>query len=130
MLEISEPETEPTATPSLGFASPTSSGLGLPRVGRIITQNLPSGLIAIEELVNLEEGLSIPENQPTIELRECELIFYSPPRRGTWYPSLTNFLENPGLSFSPTRIPFHPTPRGYYPLLNMSRQSSMFSQSP
>ena len=26
--EISEPETEPAATPSLGFASPTSSGLG------------------------------------------------------------------------------------------------------
>ena len=90
-------------------------------VGRIITQNLPSGLIAIEELVTPEEGISIPENQPTIELRERESIFYSPPRRDAWYLSLTNFLENPGLIFSPPRIPFHPTPRGYYPPFNMSR---------
>jgi hypothetical protein len=30
--EISEPETEPAATPSSGFASPTSSGPGSPRV--------------------------------------------------------------------------------------------------
>ena len=43
---------------------------------------------------------------------------------------MTIFLENPGLSFSPPRIPFHPTPRGYYPSSNMSRQSSMFSQTP
>lgn len=43
---------------------------------------------------------------------------------------IDNFLENPGLSFSPSRIPFYPTPRGYYPSLIMSRQSSMFSQTP
>ena len=43
---------------------------------------------------------------------------------------MTIFLENPGLSFSPPQIPFHPTPRGYYPSLIMSRQSSMFSQTP
>jgi len=128
--EISELETEPAVTPTSGFSSPTSSGPGSPRVERVITQNLPSRLIAIEELVTLEEGVPIPENQPAIELRERELIFYSPPRRDAWYLSLTNFLENPGLSFSPPRIPFHPTPRGYYPPLNMSRQSSMFSQSP
>ena len=129
--EIFEPETEPPATSTLGLASPTSSGPGSPRVERVITQNLPSGLLAIEELVTLEEeGISTPENQPVIELRERESIFYSPPRSDAWYLSLTNFLENPGLSFSPPRIPFHPTPRGYYPPLNMSRQSSMFSQSP
>ena len=48
--EISEPESEFAATPTSGFASPTSSGPGSPRVERVITQNLPSGLIAIEEL--------------------------------------------------------------------------------
>jgi len=79
--EISEPETEPAATPSLVFASPTSSGPGSLKVGRIITQNLPLGLISIEELISLEEDISLPENQPTLELRECESIFYSPPRR-------------------------------------------------
>jgi hypothetical protein len=114
------------------LTSPTSSGPGSPRVERIITQNLPSGLIAIEELATPEEevGIPIPENQPVIELRERESIFYSPPRSSAWYLSLTNFLENPGLSFSPPRVPYHPTPRGYYPPLNMSRQSSMFTQSP
>jgi len=99
--EISEPETEPAANPSSRFASPTSSGPGSPRVGRIITQNLPYGLIFIEELVSLEEDISLPENQPTLELRKRESIFYSPPRRDTQYLSLTNFLENPGLIFSP-----------------------------
>ena len=64
--EISEPETEHAATPSSGFASPTSSGPGSPRVERVITQNLPSGLIAIEELVTPEEGIPIPENQTAI----------------------------------------------------------------
>jgi len=130
-LEISELETEPPATPTSGLASPISSGLDSPRVERVIAQNLPSGLISIEELViPEEEGISIPEGQPVIELRERESIFYSPPRSDAWYFSLTNFLENPGLCFSPPRIPFHPTPRGYYPPLNMSRQLSMFSQSP
>jgi len=129
--EISEPETEPPATPTTRLASPTSSGPGSPRVERVINQNLPSVLIAIEELVTLEEeGISIPENQPVIELRERESIFYNPPRSDAWYLSLNNFLENPRLSFSPPRLPFHLTPRGYYPPLNMSRQWSMFSQSP
>ncbi|MCY6488286.1 hypothetical protein, partial [Actinobacillus pleuropneumoniae] len=32
--EISKPKTEPAATPSSGFASPTSSGPGSPGVGR------------------------------------------------------------------------------------------------
>jgi len=44
--------------------------------------------------------------------------------------SLTNFSENPGLIFLPPQIPYHPTPRGYYPPLNMSIWSSMFSQTP
>ena len=129
--EISEPKTEPPTTPTSRLASPVSSGPDSPRVERVITQNLPFGLIPIEELVTPEEeGISIPEGQPVIKLRERESIFYSPPRSGAWYLSLTNFLVNPGLSFSPRHIPFHPTPRGYYPPLNMSRQSSMFSQSP
>ena len=50
-LEIFELETEPTATPSSGLASPTYSGPGSPRVGRIITQNLPLGLILLKNLL-------------------------------------------------------------------------------
>lgn len=46
--EISEPETEPAATPTSGLAFPTSSGPGSPKVERIITQNIPSGIISIE----------------------------------------------------------------------------------
>ena len=126
-----EPEISEPVTPTSGFVSPTSSAPNSPRVERVITENLPSGLIAIEELASEEEvGIPIPENQPVIDLREHESIFYSPPRSSAWYLSLTNFLENPGLSFSPPRVPYHPTPRVYYPPLNMSRQSSMFTQSP
>jgi len=89
--KISKPEIEPPAIPTSGLASPTSSGPGSPRVERVITQNLPFGLIAIEELVTPEEkGISILENQPVIELRERESIFYSPPRSDAWYFSLTN----------------------------------------
>ena len=129
--EISEPESEFTATPISAVASPTSSAPDSPRVQRIITHDLPSGLIAIEELASPEEeeGLSIPENQPIFELRERESIFYSPPRSTTWYLNLTNFLDNPGLSFSPPRAPFHPTPRGFYPSSNISIQSAVMSQS-
>ena len=46
--EISELETEPPTTPTSGLASPISSGPNSPRVERVITQNLPSGLISIE----------------------------------------------------------------------------------
>ena len=60
--EISEPETEPAATPTSGFASRTSSGPSSPRIERVITQNLPSGIIAIEELVTSEEGIPIRKN--------------------------------------------------------------------
>jgi len=129
--EVSEPESEIAATPVSEVASPTSSGPDSPRVERVITENLPSGLIAIEELASLEEeeGLSVPENQPIIELRERESIFYSLPRSTTWYISLMNFLDNPGLSFSPPRAPFHSTPGGFYPPSNMSIQSSVMSQS-
>lgn len=129
--EISEPESEFATSPTSMVASPTSSAPDSPRVERVITQDLPFGLIAIEELASPEEeeGLSIPENQPIIELKERESIFYSPPRSTTWYLSLTNFLENPGLSFSPPRPPFHATYRGYYPLSNISIQPSVMSQS-
>ena len=113
--------------PSLGFVTPTSSDPDSPRVRNIITQNLPSGLIFIEELVSPDEDITSPKNQPTLNLREHESIFYSPFKSDAWYLLLTIFLENPGLSFSPPRIPFHPTPRGYYPSSIMSRQSSMFS---
>jgi len=127
--EIYEPESEFAATPTSGFVSPTSSGPGSPRVERVITQDLPSGLIAIEELAPEEVGIPIPENQPVIELRERESIFYSPPRSSSWYLSLTNLLENSGLSFSPPHAPYHPTPRGFYTPVNMSGQSSMLTQS-
>ena len=67
--EISEPESEFAASPTSAVASPTSSAPDSPRVERVITQDLPSGLIAIEELASRkeEEGLSIPKNQPIIE---------------------------------------------------------------
>ena len=76
-LEIFEPESEFSTTPTSGFASPASSGPGSPRVERIITQNLPFRLIAIEELATPEEevGITIPENQLVIELREHESFF-------------------------------------------------------
>ena len=70
--EVSEPVT------------PTSSAPDSPRVERVITENLPAGLIAIEELAPEEElGVSTLENQPTIDLRERESIFYGPPRSTT-----------------------------------------------
>ena len=116
-----EPEISEPITPTSGFVSPTSSGPNSPRVERVITENLPSGLIAIEELAPEEEvGIPIPENQHVIDLRERESIFYSPPRSTTWYLSLTNYLENPTLSFSLPRAPYHP--RGFYTPVNMSGQ--------
>ena len=69
--EISEPESEFAATPTSEFVSLASSGPGSPRVERVITQDLPCGLIAIKELAPKEE-VRIPENQPVIELRERE----------------------------------------------------------
>ena len=124
-----EPEIFEPVTPTSGFVSPTSSGPTSPTVERVITENLPSGLIAIEELAPEEEiGIPIPENQPTIDLRERESNFYSPPRSTTWYLSLTNYLDNSGLSFSPPRAPY--PPGGIYTPVNMSGQSSMFTQLP
>lgn len=130
--KISKLETEPPTTPTSGLTSPVSSGPDSTRVETLITQNLPSRIISIEELVTPveEEGISVPEGQPVIEIRERESIFYSPPRSNAWYLSLDIFLENLGLSFLPPCIPFHPTPRSYYPPLNMWRQSSISSQSP
>ena len=62
-------------------------------------------------------------------MREHELIFYNPFRTDAWYLSLTNFLQNAGPSYSPTRIPFYPTPRGIQHSVTMSGESSMFSKS-
>ena len=53
--EISEPESEFATTPISEVASLTSSAPDSPRVQRVITQDLPSGLIAIEELASPEE---------------------------------------------------------------------------
>ena len=66
--QISEPESEFAATPTSGFVSPASSGPGSPRVERVITQDLPSRLIAIEELAAPEGEvvIPIPENQPLL----------------------------------------------------------------
>jgi hypothetical protein len=94
--EISEPVT------------PTPSVPGSPKIERIITENLPVGLIAIEELVPEEEiGVSDSEDIITLDLRERESIFYSPPRSEPWYLALTNFLDN-AVGFSTPRTPFHP----------------------
>lgn len=89
--EISKPDTELAITPTSGFASPTSSNPGSPRVRNIITQNLPSGLISIEELVNPKEDVILLESQQILNLRERESILYSPFRSDAWYVPLTNF---------------------------------------
>ena len=65
-----------------------------------------------------------------MNLKERESIFCSPFRSDDWYLSLTYFLQNAGLTYSPPRIPFYPTPRGYQPSLAMLGESSMFSESP
>lgn len=110
--EISEPVT------------PTPSVPDSPRIERIITENLPVGLIAIEELVPEEEiGVSDSEDLITLDLRERESIFYSPPRSEPWYLALTNFLDN-SAGFSTPRTPF--PPRGIHSPVNMSGQSSVF----
>ena len=87
--------------PSLGFVTPTSSDPDSPRVRHRITENLPSDLICIEELVGPDEDVVLPETQETLNLRECESIFYSPFRTDAWYLSLTYFLQNTGLTYSP-----------------------------
>ena len=77
--------------------TPTSSAPDSPRVERVITENLPSGLIAIEELAPEEEerGVFVSEGQPVIDLSERESIFYSPPRNTPWplYFIKNNFLS-------------------------------------
>ena len=104
--------------------TPSSSVPGSPRVERVITENLPSGLIAIEELAPEEDlGASyLEEDLPALDLRERESIFYSPPRSTTCYLSLTNFLDN-SVSFSPPRFPF--PPRVFTPPTYMSSSSSL-----
>jgi hypothetical protein len=79
----------------------------------LITENLPSGLIAIEELTPEEEVVFLFwKINLLLNLREHESIFYSPPRSTTWYLSLTNYLDNSGISFSPPRTPY--PSRGIY----------------
>ncbi len=103
--------------------TPSSSVPSSPKVERVITENLPSGLISIEELSPEEDlGASYLEDDiPSLDLRERESIFYSPPRATTWYLSLTNFLDN-SVSFSPPRFPF--PPRVFTPPVYMSSLSS------
>ena len=66
-----------------------------------ITKDLPPGLISIEEITNIEEEVILPSNQENLELRERELIFYSPFRKDAWYSSLKYFLQKVGLRYSP-----------------------------
>jgi len=88
--------------------TPTSSAPDSPKVERVITDDLPSGLISIEELAPEEEeaGVFVPEVQPVIDLRERESIFYSPPRSTPWYLALTNYLDNSEAGFSSPRTPY------------------------
>ena len=129
--DVSEPESEVDPTPVLEFVSLTPSGPSSPRVETVITEDLPAGLIAIEELAiaDIEESFPFPDNQPILEFRERESIFHSLPRSTDWHRSLTKLLENPGLSFTLPHIFYHPSPRDHYPALNMSSPSSMYSQS-
>ena len=102
--------------------TPSSSVPGSPKVERVITEDLPSGLISIEEIAPEEDRTSYLEDDiPSLDLRERESIFYSPPRATTWYLSLTNFLDN-SISFSPPRFPF--PPRVFTPPAYMSSPSS------
>ena len=103
---MSEPESEVAPTPVSEFVSPTPSGPSSPRVETVITQDLPAGLIEIEELsiADIEESFPFPDNRPILEFSERESIFYSSPRSTDWYRSWTNILENPGLSFTPPHI--------------------------
>ena len=68
--------------------------------------DLPLGLISIEEITDIEEEIFFPSDQESLELRERESIFYSPFKQDVWYSSLTYFLQNLGLQYSPTRIPY------------------------
>ena len=129
-VEVSELTGSVTSTGDIGEepqisepVTPTSSVPGSPRVERVITENLPSGLLSIEELSPEEDlGVSSVEDEIiTLDLRERESIFYSPPRSTTWYLSLTNYLDN-SVSFSPPRFPF--PPGGFTPPVYMSSPSS------
>ena len=62
--EISELDTEPAVLePSSRFVTPTSSDPGSPRVRHIITENVPSNLISIEELVGPDEDVTLHKTQ-------------------------------------------------------------------
>ena len=74
------------------FVTPTSSDPNSPRVRHRITENLPSDLICIEELVGPDKDVVLPESQETLNLREHESIFHSPFRTDALYLSLTYFL--------------------------------------
>ena len=80
-----------------------------------ITEDLPPSLISIEEITDIEEEVVLLSTLENLELRERESIFYIPFRQDAWYSSLTDFLQNVGLQYSPPRIPFYSTPIGYRP---------------
>ena len=87
--------------PTLGFVTPTSSHPDSPEVRHRIAENLPPDLLSIEEIIGPDKEVILPKNHETLNLRERESIFYSPFRTDTWYSSLTYFLENVGLNYSP-----------------------------
>ena len=104
--DVSEHQSKFAPTSVSEFVSPTPSGPSSPRVETVITQDLPAGLIAIEELAiaDIEESFPFPDNRLILEFREHESIFYSSPRSTDWYHSLTNLFENLGLIFTPPRF--------------------------
>ena len=75
--DVSEPESEVAPTSVSKFVSPNPSDPSCPRVETVITQDLPAGLIAIEELAiaDIEESFPFPDNRPILEFRERESIF-------------------------------------------------------
>ena len=118
--QISEPVTPSSSGPSSleVEVTPSSSGPSSPKVERVITEDLPSGLISIEEITPEPDHASpLEDDIISLDLRESESLFYSPPRATTWYLSLTNFLDN-SVGFSPPRFPFSPRS---FPLLHICR---------
>ena len=122
-IEVSELTTRIASTSAISEdpqisepVTPSSSGPSSPKVERVITEDLPSGLISIEDITpEPDRASSLEDDIISLDLRESESLFYSPPRATTWYLSLTNFLDN-SVGLSPPRFPFSPrilTPPAY-----------------
>ena len=51
-----------------------------------ITENLPRGLITIEEITDVEEEVILPSRQESLDLRPSESIYYySAFKQDPWY---------------------------------------------